>query len=699
MSWSIVFNPFIPLPIFYAAAALAALIAIIVLLRRRSGAFMRALALAALVGAVSNPSLKQEEREQLSNIAVVVSDESTSQKLDNRDERTLALRDQLSAKLGALPNLEARYVSAGNDTPDSTNLFARLEDTLSSVPSDRLAGVIILSDGRIHDVPRASQALSGDVPVHLLLSGREGEFDRRIKVLKAPRYGIVGSEATVELAVIIEGKGKRADTARNEPARLRIRRQGKPDEQIYVRPGLKVRIPFPFPRAGKNIVEFDVEPLDDELTVSNNRTVIEAEGVRENLRVLLVSGEPHTGERTWRNLLKSDAAVDLVHFTILRPPEKQDGTPIHELSLIAFPTRELFSEKLHEFDLIIFDRYQRRGVLPILYLDNIARYVSENGGAVLVGAGTDYADHLSLYGTPLRQVLPAAPTGRIIEQPYKARISELGGRHPVTQALPGASGDTQEEPSWGRWFRLIDAEPGTGQVLMHGPDQRPLLVLDKVGQGRVALLLSDHAWLWARGLEGGGPHTPLLRRLAHWLMKEPDLEEEYLQAASKGLTLSIVRRTMGETVSPVTVNGPDGTEVKVTLEQTRPGLFKGSLEVALPGLYQLAADQLTAVVHAGTANSQEMSEVTATEEAMAPVMQSNGGGAFWTARRGSEAVTLPRVSVLQSARIMHGASWLGLRDRNAYVTRGVKQTPLYAGFAALAVLLVLLATMWWREGH
>ena len=139
--------------------------------------------------------------------------------------------------------------------------------------------------------------------------------------------------------------------------------------------------------------------------------MVSIDGVRDKLRVLLVSGEPHAGERTWRNLLKSDASVDLVHFTILRPPEKQDGTPINELSLIAFPTRELFQQKIKEFHLIIFDRYARQGVLPIIYFDNIARYVQE-GGAVLVAAGPDYASPTSIWRTPLEQILPAEPSGR-----------------------------------------------------------------------------------------------------------------------------------------------------------------------------------------------------------------------------------------------------------------------------------------------
>ena len=135
-----------------------------------------------------------------------------------------------------------------------------------------------------------------------------------------------------------------------------------------------------------------------------------------------MSGEPHAGERTWRNLLKSDASVDLVHFTILRPPEKQDGTPINELSLIAFPTRELFQQKINEFQLIIFDRYARQGVLPVIYFDNIARYVRQ-GGAVLVAAGNPHdASQTSIWRTPLDVILPAEPSGRTSDGPFRPRL-------------------------------------------------------------------------------------------------------------------------------------------------------------------------------------------------------------------------------------------------------------------------------------
>ena len=194
-------------------------------------------------------------------------------------------------------------------------------------------------------------------------------------------------------------------------ARVTVRLNGNESASEITQPGTEQPLGFTVPRGGNNILEFEVEPVAGEITTANNRAGHVIEGIRENLRVLLVSGEPHAGERTWRNLLKSDASVDLVHFTILRPPEKQDGTPINELSLIAFPTRELFVEKIDQFDLIIFDRYQHRDVLPILYYDYIAEYV-EKGGALLIAAGPEYAGENSIARTPLNAALPAMPTGR-----------------------------------------------------------------------------------------------------------------------------------------------------------------------------------------------------------------------------------------------------------------------------------------------
>jgi hypothetical protein len=705
MSWSIDIAPMLPPHLFWGAVALAIVLVAVLFFRRTRGALLRAVALAALLAALANPTLRQEERESLANIAIVLMDESTSQTIGGRPEQMAAIKADLEAKLGKIPGLEVKWVEASRPTgdgPSGTNLFADLNRALANVPPDRLAGVVMITDGQVHDVPQAASALGFDAPVHALLTGRPDEFDRRIEVLKAPKFGIVGQSREIEVAVRETGRRGRA----GETVALKIRREGRPDETRRTEIDRKVAIQMAFPHAGQNILEIELEPVAGELTPANNRVVIAAEGVRENLRVLLVSGEPHAGERTWRNLLKSDAAVDLVHFTILRPPEKQDGTPIHQLSLIAFPTRELFSEKIKDFDLIIFDRYQHRGILPLLYYDNIARYVERHGGALLVAAGDDFAGNTSLQRTPLAPVLPATPSGRVLEEPFKARVEGDGLKHPVTRGLPGLR-DGNQEPSWGRWFRQVEATPVRGRTLMNGAEHKPLLVLDRIGKGRVALMLSDHAWLWARGYDGGGPYTDLLRRLAHWLMKEPDLEEERLLASSKGLKVTIERRSMEETVPAVTVSAPGGETSEVRLDKAEPGVWRSTIDVKAPGLYKMQTPsptgQLTAVTHAGLEDAREMSEVTATDQKLKPLVEATGGGVFWTRGGGllssATGVDVPRVSMLANARVLAGSGWMGLKDREAFVTRGVKLTPMFTGLLALAALLFFITLAWWREGR
>ncbi|MDH3579777.1 MAG: hypothetical protein OEM91_04040, partial [Hyphomicrobiales bacterium] len=480
----------------------------------------------------------------------------------------------------------------------------------------------------------------------------------------------------------------------NRTVELKIQYEGEPAQTRRVQVGEAVEIPVRFPHAGTNIVELDVEEAPGEITTTNNKAVLAAEGVRENLRVLLVSGEPHAGERTWRNLLKSDAAVDLVHFTILRPPEKQDGTPINQLSLIAFPTRELFSEKLDEFDLIIFDRYHRRGVLPLLYLDNVARYVEE-GGAVLIAAGDRYASPTSLFRTPLAHILPAAPTGNVVEKAYRPTVSDVGKRHPVTRSLVA---DNAKAPNWGRWFRLVEASEVAGDVLMYGPEQKPLLVLNRPKEGRIALLLSDHAWLWARGFEGGGPYTALLRRLAHWLMKEPDLEEDVLRISGRDGSLAIERRSMKDTIGAVEITEPNGETREITLEETAPGIWRKTLDLTNEGIYRAKSGNLSTVTHVGTLNSRELATLTASASVLKPLLSETGGGEFWSGAK-SGSVELPRISMLRSGRIMHGQDWMGLRKRDAYVTRGVRLFSLFSGLIALVILTGVISLTWFREGR
>ncbi|MDJ0931590.1 hypothetical protein [Breoghania sp.] len=693
MTWSLDFAPLVPVWLIVILSSIAVILMALALWRRQRGTIIRSCAFAALILALLNPAVEREEREPLSSVVALVADRSQSQDLDGRREMTDQVVDALRARLEALPNLEVRTIDAGRARSDLQNdgtaLFGVLSQELSDVPPDRIAGAIMVTDGQVHDIPDNTAALGFDAPLHALITGHENERDRRIVVIRAPRFGLVGKEQQVRLRM--SQAGKNIDQT---PARLVVRRDGEEIDSLTIPPEETVDVPVEIAHGGQNIFEFEVQALDGELTTLNNRAVITIDGVRENLRVLLVSGEPHAGERTWRNLLKSDAAVDLVHFTILRPPEKQDGTPISQLSLIAFPTRELFSVKIDEFDLIIFDRYKRRRVLPILYFDNIARYVRD-GGALLVATGPDYAEAGSLYRTPLATVMPAEPSGRILEGPFLPRISALGERHPVTRGLPGSGGKTLD---WSHWFRLIDTVDHQGEVVMTGPEDKPLLILDRKNKGRVALLLSDQVWLWARGYEGGGPHVELLRRLAHWLMKEPDLEEEALRASTRGHELTVERQTLGESVDPVEVTGPTGETQTLTLKQAEPGLWRATISTDDIGLYSVSDGERTALANIGPANPREFADVLSTTAALSAIAHETGGDVRRLARNGGEP-TIPRIVTLNRASSYAGSGWIGLKTTDASILKGIDRLPLFIGFLGLAILLDLLSATWYREGH
>ena len=688
VGFGIAFSPLVPPTVLWAAAALALVLAVLLFVVRSRGAAVRAIALAMMVLALANPSFTREDREPLSSVVAVVVDKSPSQNFGERLKQTEEARAMLAERLGRIPGLEVRFAEAGeaDGETDGTRLFAALNAMLADVPPDRVAGAILLTDGRVHDVPAEIAALGFNAPVHALITGRRNERDRRVVLVTTPRFGIVGQSQTVVYRVEDSG-------AAGAPAEVTIRRDGEILERRRVTPGNTVNAQIPIPHAGPNIVEIEASALEGELTAVNNRAVVMIDGVRDKLRVLLVSGEPHAGERTWRNLLKSDASVDLVHFTILRPPEKQDGTPINELSLIAFPTRELFQQKIKDFHLIIFDRYARQGVLPIIYFDNIARYV-RGGGAVLIAAGPDYASPTSIWRTPLEQILPAEPSGTTVEVPYHARLTDAGRRHPVTRGLTGA--DTNP-PHWSRWFRLVDTRAASGTTIMDGPDKKPLLVLSREGDGRVGLLLSDHIWLWARGYEGGGPHIDLMRRLSHWLMKQPDLEEEALRLTLRGRDLVVQRQTMADAVSEVTLTLPSGSTRTIVLQASEPGLWQGSLRATELGLWRATDGKLSALVNIGPTNPREFAEVTSTTEVLGPFAASTGGDV----RRLTETagVTLPRLVAMRSNDTYRGEDWIGLKMRDASVVRGIGVLPMFAGLLGLLLLVGALAATWAREGR
>ncbi|WP_424177227.1 hypothetical protein [Yoonia sp. TsM2_T14_4] len=688
MTGRVIFDPLIPLIAVYGLAGLVVLAVTLALWRRLPGWWLRALAGVALLAAMANPSLQREDRAPLSDIIMVVVDETASQRIAGRPDQNAQALANITAELDRQPNTEMRLVTLGDAEGDQgTALMTALSQALAEEPQSRIAGIVVISDGRVHDMDNAPAL---PAPLHLILTGAPDDWDRRLVISNAPAFAILGETFTLTLRIEDQGAAPATQTVD-----LSVSIDGAPPLTLPVPVGRDIELPVQLSHAGMNVLQFTIPEAEGELTDRNNTAVIQINGVRDRLRVLLVSGEPHPGERTWRNLLKSDSAVDLVHFTILRPPEKQDGVPVTELSLIAFPTRELFLEKIDDFDLIIFDRYRRRGILPNAYLDNIRNYVDQ-GGAVLISSGPEYGAAESIYRSPLGAVLPGAPTARVFEEGFVPQITDLGARHPVTAGLddlspPAAEGDG---PGWGRWFRLVDVVvPQEASVVMSGLDDRPLLVLNRVGAGRVALMASDHSWLWDRGYEGGGPQLELLRRLAHWMMREPELEEEALFVEPAGQQMRIIRRTLSETTGDVTITHPDGTETTLPLTETSPGRFETLWDAPEIGLYRLDDGDQQAVIALGTAAPREFEQTIATGDMLAPLIDAQRGGIMPVSAGAVD------IRAVRAGRPATGRGWIGITPRGAFQTADIKITPLVPAWLFLLLAAMLSVGAWLREGR
>ena len=684
MTQTVVFDPLVPWAVIFGLGALAVVLLVLALWRGLTGWWLRGLAGVVLLAALANPALQEEERAPLSDIVLLIVDDSASQALGDRADQTAKAVAAVEAEVAALPNTELRIHRVADGAKDAGTLaMTALAEALAEEPRARVAGAILISDGVVHDLGLAP---SLPAPFQVLLTGKKADWDRRLVVKDAPAFAIMGEEFVLTLK--IEDLGQVPAAAGTE-ADLTITVDADEPVTYSVQVGQDLQLPVTLPHGGMNVLQFSVAGVEGELTDRNNAAVVQINGVRDRLRVLLVSGEPHAGERVWRNLLKSDASVDLVHFTILRPPEKQDGIPVDELSLIAFPTRELFVEKIDEFDLIIFDRYRMRGILPMSYIDNVVTYV-KNGGTVLVAAGPEFGAVDSLYRSPMAEILPVEPTAQVIEEGFRPKLTDLGRRHPVTEGLEALA----PKDGWGRWFRLVEVIQTAGQVLMTGPGDRPLLVLNRVEKGRVAVLASDQAWLWGRGYEGGGPQLELLRRLAHWMLKEPELEEETLTATVTGQALTITRRSLADTApGPVTVTGPDGAEVVLPMPEAAPGKYETVWQAPILGLYKLVQGDLTRVIAVGPSSPREFVDTIATGDLLAPVAAPTLGGVT----RLEDG--MPDIRQVNDGRPATGRGWIGVTPREAYLTADVNVAALMPGWLYLLLAAALAVAAWLIEGR
>ncbi|WP_273759292.1 glutamine amidotransferase [Bartonella sp. ML70XJBT.G] len=692
------FQPFLPLSWILFLGGISTLLVIIGLIQQRQGSLLRLITLIVLLLTLLNPMIIKEQREPLKNTIGIVIDRSKSQTFGTRTNDTDEARKQLTKALAHYPQFEPRFIEAGkladNQYAPSTNLFHALTQAISNIPPSRYAGTIFITDGQVHDIPDITD-LHHQAPLNALITGRSSEFDRQVKIISPPRFALVNKPQM--LSILVEDKGQTQQSLPKQ-ADITVSVNGQEVGHYSVTPGNIFQTEITLPHAEKNIIQVTTEAYKDELSSENNRAIAIIEGIRENLRVLLISGAPYNGERTWRDLLKGDSNIDLVHFTILRPPNKADNTPLSQLSLVVFPTKKLFVEEINNFDLIILDGYQHSSVLPLIYYDYIAQYVQQ-GGALLMVTGPEFTQQNSLAKTPLISILPALPNGTILEKPFRPKLTKEGERHPVTRDLATLNFPTSQ---WGRWLRQIAIQnTHKGIALMQGADEQPLLLLSHVGQGRVGMLLSDESWLWARGFEGGGPYAALYRRIAHWLMKEPELEEEKLTATSNHHRLTIRRQTLKDHPEPAEITFPSGKKENITLTKEQEGVFTATMDIDETGVFTIKNGGLTTLSSVTVLDNLEALDVISTTEKLAPITKHTGG---YTARlhdKEKADIHLPPIKLIQSQTGIAPPPSHSIVLKEATETRLINSFHLsiFSGFFALLICLILLNSMWYRESR
>ncbi len=675
---SLNFYPFIPINLLLILILLSLSVIFIGFKLKAPGNIFRATLICLIILSIANPTMVSENRENIPDTVALILDLSPSQNINNRKSLAQSSYNSIKTELEKINNLDIRLKTINGKK--GSKLFEPLASMVGDISSDRVAGAIIITDGQIEDAPSILENYNFKAPVNIILTGEKEEKDRRLIIESSPRFGIVGEEIKIDIKV--------EDISANTPnALVTINMNDEIEQSRSIPIGEVVTITMPLERAGITSLNIEVEPGKEELTLQNNKSVIEINAIRERLKVMLVSGEPNMGLRSWRNLLNSDPSVDLVHFTILRPPNKQDLTPVGELSLIPFPSRELFQANLNDFDLIIFDQYHLRGILPQFYLKNVVEYVV-NGGALLDASGPEYAGPYSLSLSPLQNILPTEPTGDVIVQEFIPIMTKDGERHPVTANLKD-----DINSNWGPWYRMVEGLTIAGDVLLEGPDARPLLVLNRVGQGRVAQILSDQSWVWTKSGVNKGPQADLLRRLVHWLMKEPELEENELSAKIDNDTILITKNSLNLDKKPIISTSPDNIKEEIVLEDIGRGKQIGKILSPKEGTWKFSSGNSQISLIVGNSNSSEYLDVRATDNIVKPLVSYTSGSINWV----NNEKNIPKIKQIQKNKLTDNSKNIQLIKNEKYYVKNIQQSSLTPWYFVLIFSLILLFLSWYRE--
>lgn len=450
-------------------------------------------------------------------------------------------------------------LTAADPTGAGSDLGGALQSLAQRYEGQELGGVVVLSDGIDlgplgRRVKRGEQLDEGTkaqlarlkAPVHTIAAARaEGIKDLAVARVVRDDFAFVHNKVAVEVELQILGM---------EPQQIpvELRRDGEVLQRRVVevvpdRTSYNVSFELVPRRIGKEIYSVTAPVFEGEALAENNVQHFLLRVIRDKVRVLHVVGRPSWDERFLRQLLKRNPNVDLISFFILRTNQSVQKIPTEELSLIPFPTEELFEQELGSFDLIVFQNFNFGPYSMRQYLGNIAKFVRDGGGFVMVGGDLSFASG-GYAGTPLEEILPVelpggTAQGLVSEDPFSPALTEAGLRHPMTQLAfdPASNRELWSKLPLLQGSNIVAQARKGATVLATHPTLKvrggamPVLTIQEVGQGRSMALTSDSLWRWAlqRVGQGGTPREYQLfwSNAIRWLIKDPELKLVKLEVA------------------------------------------------------------------------------------------------------------------------------------------------------------------------
>ena len=653
--------------------------------------YIRALTFLAFLVFILNPQINKKHVEHHKDIVIVVSDLTQSIIETRKAKEVESIRKDISSQLKEIGNIEQiniklnnnKKIEQNNANKIETSLFKEVNKVINSLNIERLSGIIIITDGQIHDFHNYNKLLS-KTPIHYILVGNKKEKDRILKTTNVPKFAVLGKkyEISINIKDNTEKKNLKTDFYLNEQL----------VSTKYLSQNKTYKILLPELSIGKNILEIKTEESNIEISKLNNYQTHEIVGIQDKLKVMLISGEPNMGLRNLRNILNSDPNIELLHFTILRPPTKRDLTPVKELSLIPFPTQELFAADISKFNLIIFDQYGLQGILPPKYLDNISKFVL-SGGALLDIVGKKHLTKDSLINSPIKQILPTIPLENISNKMFKPELTKVGKLHPITNKLKN---NYQEKP-WGEWTNYTRSQLTSGKVLLHHKSD-PLLAVDYVGKGRVVQILSSDSWVWQKSLDNKGPLIELIRNIIQWLLKNPKLEENFINLNTENNIIKIKLNSISSGDISAKIVTPSKEAIKLKLKDTGNGIFEGEFTSLERGKFQIIWKDKTKYFIIDDMNNKEVKEITSTDYKIKSFVEKNNTftknfNIVW-----KNQSTL-KVLKIYNNKILGGKNWIGIVEKKVPKIYENSKQKLFNWYTIFMFLVFLVFLSWYKEGR